>query len=160
MSYELCLMSYLMSYVILSSYDLTALVYVLLLGLRLTISRLVSMHFVLCRFLRILEDMWFSFFTNSYSTWGTSTPNGGFSQNVTSYKPKPNVICSHGFGLIYVLLLGLGLAFRGIFLFGYFKTLQEIHWKEKERQLHLTTRCTLQRHINLYHTKRHRPKIN
>ena len=57
MSYELCLMSYLMSYVILSSYDLTALVYVLLLGLRLTISRLVSMHFVLCRFLRILEDM-------------------------------------------------------------------------------------------------------
>ena len=59
MSYELCLMSYLMSYVILSSYDLTALVYVLLLGLRLTISRLVSMHFVLCRFLRILEDMSF-----------------------------------------------------------------------------------------------------
>ena len=57
MSYELCLMSYLMSYVILRSYDLTALVYVLLLGLRLTISRLVSMHFVLCRFLRILEDM-------------------------------------------------------------------------------------------------------
>ena len=45
MSYELCLMSYLMSYVILRSYDLTALVYVLLLGLRLyTISRLVSMH--------------------------------------------------------------------------------------------------------------------
>ena len=36
-SYELCLMSYLMSYIILSSYDLTALVYVLLLGLRLTI---------------------------------------------------------------------------------------------------------------------------
>ena len=59
MSYELCLMSYLMSYVILSSYDLTALVYVLLLGLRLTISRLVSMHFVLCRSLRILEDMSF-----------------------------------------------------------------------------------------------------
>ena len=59
MSYELCLMTYLMSYVILSSYDLTALVYVLLLGLRLTISRLVSMHFVLCRSLRILEDMSF-----------------------------------------------------------------------------------------------------
>ena len=59
MSSELCLMSYLMSYVILSSYDLTALVYVLLLGLRLTISRLVSMHFVLCRSLRILEDMSF-----------------------------------------------------------------------------------------------------
>ena len=45
--------------VILSSYDLTALVYVLLLRLRLTISRLLSMHFVLCRFLRILEDMSF-----------------------------------------------------------------------------------------------------
>ena len=45
--------------VILSPYDLTALVYVLLLGLRLTISRLVSMHFVVCRFLRILEDMSF-----------------------------------------------------------------------------------------------------
>ena len=59
MSYELCLMSYLMSYVILSSCDLTALVYVLLLGLRLTISRLVSMNFVLCRSLRILEDMSF-----------------------------------------------------------------------------------------------------
>ena len=59
MSYELCLMSYLMSYVILSPYDLTTLVYVLLLGLRLTISRLVSMHFVLCRSLRILEDMSF-----------------------------------------------------------------------------------------------------
>ena len=45
---------------ILSSYDLTALVYVLLLGLRLnTISRLVSMHFVSCRSLRILEDMSF-----------------------------------------------------------------------------------------------------
>jgi hypothetical protein len=43
--------------VILSSYDLTALVCVLLLRLRLTISRLLSMHFVLCRFLRILEDM-------------------------------------------------------------------------------------------------------
>ena len=39
MSYELCLMTYLMSYVTLSSHDLTALVYVLLLGLRLTISR-------------------------------------------------------------------------------------------------------------------------
>ena len=40
MSYELCLMSYLMSYVILSSYDHMALVYVLLVGLRLnTISR-------------------------------------------------------------------------------------------------------------------------
>ena len=48
MNYVLCLISYLMSYVILRSYDLTALVYVLLLGLRLTISRLVSMHFVLC----------------------------------------------------------------------------------------------------------------
>ena len=59
MSYELCLMSYLMSYVILSPYDLTALVHVLLLGLRLTFSRLVWMHFVLCRFLRILEDMSF-----------------------------------------------------------------------------------------------------
>ena len=59
MSYELCLMTYLMSYVILSSYDLTALVYVLLLRPRLTISRLVSMHFVLCRFVRILEDMSF-----------------------------------------------------------------------------------------------------
>ena len=46
-----------MSYVILNPYDLMALVYVSLLGLRLTISRLVSMHFVLCRFLRILEDM-------------------------------------------------------------------------------------------------------
>ena len=57
MSYELCLMSYLMSYAILNSYDLTALVYVLLFSLRLTISRLVSMHFVLCRFLRILEDV-------------------------------------------------------------------------------------------------------
>ena len=57
MSYELCLMSYLMSYVILSPYDLTILVYVLLLGLRLTILRLVSMNFVLCRLLRILEDM-------------------------------------------------------------------------------------------------------
>ena len=57
MSYELRLMSYLMSYVILSSYDLTALVHVLLLGLRLTISRLVLMHFVLCRSLHILEDM-------------------------------------------------------------------------------------------------------
>ena len=49
--------------VILRSHDLTALVrvYVLLLGLRLTISRLsvVSMHFVLCRSLRILEDMSF-----------------------------------------------------------------------------------------------------
>ena len=55
MSYEFCLMSYLMSYVILSPYDLTTLVYVLLSGLRLTISRLVSMHFVLCRLLRILE---------------------------------------------------------------------------------------------------------
>ena len=43
MSYGICLMSYLTSYVILRSYDLTALVYVLLLGL-------VSMHFVLCRF--------------------------------------------------------------------------------------------------------------
>ena len=32
-------------------------VYVLLLGLELTISRLVSMHFVLCCSLRILEDM-------------------------------------------------------------------------------------------------------
>ena len=50
MSYELCLMSYLMAYVILGPYDLTALVYVLLLGLKLTISRLVLMHFVLCRF--------------------------------------------------------------------------------------------------------------
>ena len=49
MSYELCLMSYLMPYIILSPYHLTALVYVVLLGLRLTISRLVSMHFVLCR---------------------------------------------------------------------------------------------------------------
>ena len=58
-SYELCLMSYPVSYVILSSYDLTALVYVLLLRLRLTISRLVSMYFVLCRFLRILEDISF-----------------------------------------------------------------------------------------------------
>ena len=48
---------YLMSYVTLSPYDLTALVYVLLLGLRLTISRLVSMHFVLCHFLRILEGV-------------------------------------------------------------------------------------------------------
>ena len=57
MSYELCLMYYLMSYIILSSYDLMALVYVLLLRLRLTISRLVSMYFVLCRSLRILEDM-------------------------------------------------------------------------------------------------------
>ena len=56
-SYELCIMPYFMSYAILSSYDLTALVYVLLLRLRLTISRLMSMHFVLCRFLRILEDM-------------------------------------------------------------------------------------------------------
>ena len=35
------------------------LVYVLLSGLRLAISRLVSMHFVLCRSLRILEDMYF-----------------------------------------------------------------------------------------------------
>ena len=60
-------MSYLMSYVILTPYDLTALVYVLLLGLRLTISRLVSMNFVLCRLLRILEDMSFCQFTNSYS---------------------------------------------------------------------------------------------
>ena len=71
MSYELYLMTYLMSYVILSSYDLTVLVYVLLLGLRLTISRLVSMHliFVLCRFLRILSrgHVIFVFFTNSYS---------------------------------------------------------------------------------------------
>ena len=41
-------MSYLMSYIILRLYDLTALVYVLLLGLGLTISRLMSMHFVLC----------------------------------------------------------------------------------------------------------------
>ena len=49
---QLCLMSYLMSYDILSSYDLTALVYVLLFRLRLAISRLVSMHFVLCRFQR------------------------------------------------------------------------------------------------------------
>ena len=48
-----------MSYDILRPYDLTALVYVLLLGLRLTISRLVSMHFVWCRFVRILEDMSF-----------------------------------------------------------------------------------------------------
>ena len=52
----LCLILCLM-YVILRSYDLTALVYVLLLGLRPTISRLVSIYFVLCRFLRILEDM-------------------------------------------------------------------------------------------------------
>ena len=60
MSYELCLMSYLMSYFILRSYVLTALVYVLLfIGLRLTISRLMSMHFVLCCLLRILEDMSF-----------------------------------------------------------------------------------------------------
>ena len=45
-------MSYLMSYVILRSYDLTALVRVLLLGLDLR-SR------DLCRLLRILEDMSF-----------------------------------------------------------------------------------------------------
>ena len=40
MSYALCLMSYLMSYLILCpmSYGLMALVYVLFLGLRLTIS--------------------------------------------------------------------------------------------------------------------------
>ena len=55
MSYELCLMFDLMYYVIVSPYDFTALVYVLLLGL-------VSMHFVLCCFLRILEDM--SFFSS------------------------------------------------------------------------------------------------
>ena len=55
-------MSYVLSYVLCHLkviYDLTTLVYVLLLGLRLAISRLVSMHFVLCRFLRILEDMSF-----------------------------------------------------------------------------------------------------
>jgi hypothetical protein len=62
MSYELCRMTYLMSYVILSSYDLTALVYVLLLGLRLTISRLVSMHFVLCRFYALLRTCHFCHF--------------------------------------------------------------------------------------------------
>ena len=62
-SYELCLMSYRMSYDILSSYDLTTLVYVLLLGLRLTILKLVLMHFVLCRSLRILEDMSFLSFS-------------------------------------------------------------------------------------------------
>ena len=50
---ELWLMSYLISYVILRPYDLTALIHILLLGLRLTISRVVTMHFVLCRFLRI-----------------------------------------------------------------------------------------------------------
>jgi hypothetical protein len=59
MNCVICLILCLMSYVILSPYDLTALVYVLLLGLRLTTSRPVSMHFVLCRFLRILEDMSF-----------------------------------------------------------------------------------------------------
>ena len=51
------MVSYRMSYDILSPYDPKALVCVLLLGLRLMISRLVLMHFVLCRFLRILEDM-------------------------------------------------------------------------------------------------------
>ena len=59
MSYELCLILCLMSYVSSTPYDLTALVYVLLLRLKLTISRLVSMRFVLCRFLRILEDISF-----------------------------------------------------------------------------------------------------
>ena len=57
MSYKVCLMHYLVSYVILSPYDLTALACALLLGPKLMISRLVSMHFSLCRCLRILEDM-------------------------------------------------------------------------------------------------------
>ena len=82
-SYVLCLMSYMsyMSYVYLlmiclsclmtyilclilcpMSYDLKALVYVLFLGLRLTISWLVSMHCV-------LVDM--SFLTHAYFIWAT-----------------------------------------------------------------------------------------
>ena len=48
-----------MSYAILTSYDLTALVYVLLLRLRLATSRLVSMHVFLVSFLRVLGDMSF-----------------------------------------------------------------------------------------------------
>ena len=46
MSYELCLVSYLMPYVIPSSSNLTALAYALLFRLRLAISRLVSMQSV------------------------------------------------------------------------------------------------------------------
>ena len=85
---ELWLMSYLMAYVILRSYDLTALVYLLFLGLQLdfnTVTRLVWMYFVLCLFLRIHEDMsLFVILTNSYSTWETSPPNDGYSHTNTS----------------------------------------------------------------------------
>jgi hypothetical protein len=56
MSYVLC---YVLQHVILRSYDLTALVYVLLLGLRLTIMRPVSMYCVLCRFYAFLRTCQF-----------------------------------------------------------------------------------------------------